>query len=283
MTEEQWLERYGPWAVVTGASEGIGRATARGIAERGANVLLVARREGRLRRLAAELSATYGVYTRVAAVDLADPDGWRAVVEAAEELDVGLLVAAAGFGTSGHLIANSLDNELQMVDVNCRSVLALTYAFGRQLAMRGRGGLVLMSSLVGFQGVPRAANYAATKAYVQTLAEGLHQELAPYGVDVLSSAPGPVESGFAERARIRLGSALEPETVAEGTLRALGHRTTIRPGGLSKLLEASLALLPRFLRVRVLGRVMGGMTQHRPAPALPKAPRVALGSGEWGE
>jgi short-subunit dehydrogenase len=120
-----------------------------------------------------------------------------------------------------------------------------------------------MSSIVAFQGVPRAAHYAATKAYVQTLAEGLRVELAPHGVDVLAAAPGPVASGFAERADLRMGQALDPAQVGQATLDALGRRATVRPGWLSKLLGYSLTLLPRRGRSRILAAVMRGMTQHQ--------------------
>jgi hypothetical protein len=123
-----------------------------------------------------------------------------------------------------------------------------------------------MSSVVAFQGVPRAANYAATKAYVQSLAEGLRAELRPLGVDVVASAPGPVHSGFAERAGMRMGLALTPSAVASATLAALGRRGTVRPGWLSKLLGWSLALLPRWVRVRVMALVMGGMAQDEHPP-----------------
>jgi len=123
--------------------------------------------------------------------------------------------------------------------------------------------LVLLSSLVGFQGVPRAAHYAATKAYVQTLAEALHVELGPLGVDVLASAPGPVHSGFAARADMRMGVALQPSAVARVTLSALGHTTTVAPGLLSKVLLGALVPLPRWARTRVMGRVMRGMTQEK--------------------
>ena len=117
---------------------------------------------------------------------------------------MGLFVASAGFGTSGPLLECDLNQELNMVDVNCRALLQLSVLFGRRFAARGRGGLVLLSSLVAFQGVPRSANYAATKSYVQTLAEGLHLELAARGVDVLASAPGPVLSGFGARSRMKM-------------------------------------------------------------------------------
>jgi short-subunit dehydrogenase len=143
------------------------------------------------------------------------------------------------------LIDAPLAVECDMVDVNCSAVLAMSWHFARRFAARRRGGLVLISSLLAFHGVPRAANYAATKAYVQTLAEGLRVELAPFGVDVVASAPGPIRSGFAERADMKMALSLEPEVVARLTLRALGRRTTVRPGWLSKLLGWSLARRPR--------------------------------------
>lgn len=260
--QKRLRERYGPWAVVTGASDGIGRAFATLLAEAGLHLVLAARRGEVLEALAATLAGAHGIQTRVVAADLGKAAGIEAVASATGALDVGLLVASAGFGTSGAFIDARLETELEMIDVNCRGVAALTHLFGNRLAKRGRGGLVLMSSLVAFQGVPRAANYAATKAYVQSLAEGLRVELAPRGVDVLASAPGPVHSGFAARAAMTMGMAQSPAEVAAGTLAALGRRGTVRPGLLAKLLEASLALLPRARRVAMMGRVMDGMTRH---------------------
>jgi short-subunit dehydrogenase len=120
-----------------------------------------------------------------------------------------------------------------------------------------------MSSLLAFQGVPKAACYAATKAFVQTFAEGLRRELDGSGVDVIASAPGPVRSGFEARANMRMSAAAEPSAVARATLAGLGRSGTVRPGVLSKVLEASLAPLPRWGRSRILAVVMGGMTAHQ--------------------
>ncbi len=265
------LGRYGPWAVVTGASDGLGRAIAEELARDGLSLVLVSRRKEVLEDLAASLTSRAGIDTRIVAADLGQPEGVARVAEQTEELDVGLLVAAAGFGTSGDLLDHDLDTELAMVDVNIRAVLALSYRFGHRFADRGRGGLVLFSSLLGFQGVPRAANYAATKAYVQSLAEGLRLELAPRGVDVLATAPGPVASGFAARADMRMGMALTPAQVARRTIRALGRRTTVRPGWLSQFLELLLAPLPRWGRTRILQQVMGGFTAHQ-RPLASQAP-----------
>lgn len=227
---EDFRVRYGPWAVVTGASSGIGRQIAVQLGRTGVHLVLVARSQVLLDELAAALGAQYGVHTRVIAVDLAADAGLRAVQEGTADLDVGLLVASAGFGTSGPFLSADPADELAMLDLNCRAVVSLCLHLVPRLVERGRGGLVLMSSLVGFQGTPGAAHYAATKVYVQTLAEGLRAELRPAGVDVLASAPGPVRSGFAERADMRMGRTVDPATVARASLEALGRRATVAPG-----------------------------------------------------
>lgn len=272
MTEQkQALAKYGPWAVVTGASDGIGKAMAFDLAADGINVVLVARRRDVLQAVADEIEAGYGVNTLVVAADLALSDGVDAVIAAAQPLDVGLLVAAAGYGTAGRFIDLPLERELNMLDVNSRAVLALVHHFGRRFAEQRRGGIVLFSSVVAFQGVPRSANYAATKAYIQSLAEGLGRELAPMGVDVLASAPGPVASGFAARADMQMGAALTPDVVSRATLDALGRKTNVRPGMLSKVLIGGLNLLPRRRRVGAMAQIMAGMTQHQAQPeALPE-------------
>lgn len=256
-------ERYGPWAVVTGASDGIGREFATSLAAAGVNVVLVARRAVLLDALAGELAATHGVQARAISVDLAAEAGVEEVVARTLKLDVGLFVAAAGFGTSGPFVDANIMDELTMIDVNCRAVASLSYAFARRFVERKRGGIVLMSSLVAFQGVPRAANYAATKAYVQSFAEALRLELKPLGVDVIASAPGPVHSGFAARASMTMGLAQKPRDVAGATLDGLGRVGTVRPGWLAKVLEFSLKLLPRWGRVRMMAIVMAGMTKRR--------------------
>ena len=124
--------------------------------------------------------------------------------------------------------------------------------------------MIFLSSVVAFHGVPRQANYAASKAYVQSLAEGLHVELKPLGVDVLSVAAGPIASGFAARSGLDVGNAPAPSIVAKAALRCLGKQTTVRPGFLSKLLGYSLNLLPRWGRILVMTQIMKGMTKNRP-------------------
>lgn len=255
-------QRYGPWALVTGASDGIGRACAEQLAAEGFNLLLVARRDHKLEALAHQLGREHHIACATLAADLGTTDGVALAIAAAANHDIGLMVAAAGFGTAGAFVGIEPAEELAMIDVNCRAVVALTHALARQM-QRNRSGrrsaLVLLSSLVAFQGVPRSATYAASKAFVQVLAEGLRPELAALGIDVLAVAPGPVHSGFAARAGMTMGFAQTPAQVARGALSALGRTGTIRPGWLAKLLEYSLALLPRTGRTRIMGLVMAGM------------------------
>jgi short-subunit dehydrogenase len=253
--------------VVTGASDGIGYAFALELAALGMNLVLVARRADRLNELAHELRASHKVQVTVLAADLSTPQGLSEVVEATDRIDAGLLVASAGYGTSGPLLEANLQRERNMLDLNCYAVLEQSVVFGNRFAQRGKGGIILLSSLVGWQGVPQSAHYAATKAYVQSLAEALRLELKPNHVDVLASAPGPVSSGFAARADMVMGAAVPPAVVARESLHALGRRTTVVPGGLSKLLTYSLVPLPRPIRSFIMGQVMGGMTKHQKAAA----------------
>jgi len=258
--QKRLYSRYGSWAVVTGASSGIGKEMALRLAEAQLNLVLVARSQDVLEQLATDLSKQYGIETRVVRLDLATETGMDTLATVTQDLDVGLLVAAAGFGTSGLFLNSQLDQEMEMLNVNCRALLALTWFFGQRFAKQGRGGVVLMSSIVGFQGLPFAAHYAATKAYVQTLAEGLSVELAPMGVDVIASAPGPTNSGFGARAGMKMGQVLHPKEVAQVTLNALGRKFFVLPGLLTKVLIYSLVPLPRWARVRIMGSVMKSMT-----------------------
>ncbi|MEM9831077.1 MAG: SDR family oxidoreductase [Bacteroidota bacterium] len=254
--------KYGSWAVVTGASSGIGLELATRLAESGLNLVIHGRDSTRLAQIQQELSSQYGVKINTVAADLSESTGTDQIITAAQGLDIGLLVASAGFGTSGLMLNNSIHEETNMLRVNCESLLILTHHFSQYFAQQKRGGIVLMSSMVGFQGVPFAANYAATKAYVQSLAEALALELKPYGVDVLAAAPGPVTSGFGKRANMKMDMSLTPAQVGVPILSALGRKNVVLPGFLTKFLVYSLRTAPRWGKVRIMKRVMGGMTQR---------------------
>jgi len=265
ITSPTQLHDYGPWGFVTGATEGIGRAIAVELGRAGFNLVLVARRPAELDTVAKSLSNQFEVETLCLAEDLAEPAAVERIVKRTTHLDIGLAVMAAGFGSVGEFVQSDLNTELDMIAVNVSAVMALAHLFARRLVARGRGGLVLFSSIVGWQGTPLQANYAATKGYVQVFAEGLHAELSDDGVHVLAVAPGPVRSGFAVRAGMTMRAAAEPEGVARQALAALGRRATLIPGVGTKTRTYALWSLPRSARSRIMRSVINGM-RNEPEP-----------------
>lgn len=262
-----WKERYGPWAVVTGASSGIGREMVGQIAGRGVNVVLVARGQEALEEVAAGVSERHGVQARVCVADLADPgfvEVVRGVVEG-EGLEVGLLVNNAGFTTTGGVLDHDVGANSEMIDVNCRAPLLLTHALAPAMRERGRGGVVLTASVMGWGGAAGWATYNATKGFDLLLAEGLAAELEPHGVDVVALCPGGTRSGFqaaggvkavadmAWSTRIAVG---EVGPVAKAGLDGLGRRRVVVPGLMNKLMVFSMRFLPRRLNTFVLGMVV---------------------------
>jgi short-subunit dehydrogenase len=187
-------ERYGPWALITGASSGIGKAFAETLALRGLNLVLVARRLGRLQEIAGDLSVQHGVQTITLEADLAMPEVATTIAAETASLDVGLLVSNAGFSIKGEHADNDPDEMTRMLMVNCHAPMQLTHAFIPRLRTRGRGGIILTSSVEGLIGVPYSGAYSATKALVKALGEALWAELRGYGVDVLTLCPGATET-----------------------------------------------------------------------------------------
>ncbi|MEM8909144.1 MAG: SDR family NAD(P)-dependent oxidoreductase, partial [Bacteroidota bacterium] len=189
--------------------------------------------------------------------------GIQQLILATTELPLGIVILNAGYGTSGKFIHSNLEEEINMLELNCKALLQLSHHFAKRFVQNQRGALVLMSSIVAFQGVPNAAHYAATKAYVQSLGEALAIELRPKGVDVLCAAPGPVQSGFAHRADMNMGQTLSPQQVGVPILRAIGKKTTVLPGWLTKLLVYNLSMVPRWVKVNIMDKVMEGFTKHQ--------------------
>jgi uncharacterized protein len=261
--KKRLLTKYGPWAVVTGASSGIGMAIATQLADAGFHLVLQGRELTRLEDIRQKLQQEYKTTIKIISSDLSDTAGTDLLIRETQQYETGLLAASAGFGTSGSFVDSSLHTEVSMLRVNCEAVLALIHHFTHRFTQQQRGGIILLSSLVAFQGVPYAANYAATKAYIQTLGEALAVELKPRGIDVLTSAPGPVESGFGKRANMKMNGAQDASQIAAPVLKALGKQSHVVPGRLSKLLTCSLRTVPRRVKIKIMGKIMGGMTKHQ--------------------
>ncbi len=259
------MSRYGPWAVVTGASSGIGEAIARELAARGLHLVLCARRKDRLDALAAELAGQHGTQARAVEVDLAQPGFVSVIEQATADLDVGLLVNNAGFGDKGPFLGTGIDTHVRMLDTNCKAPLILTHALAPRLVARGRGGILFTSSTAAFQGLPFAAHYAATKGYDLQLAEGLWYELRPRGVDVVALCPGPVDTEGPRRTGVKPAKVpvqiMDPRTVAVFGLDALGGGPVAVPGLTNRLLHALVKLVPRRLATAVSGRMILRVTE----------------------
>lgn len=227
-------QRYGPWAVVAGASEGIGASFAEKLAALGLNLVLVARRAKLLEALARRLRQQNDVDVRTQPLDLGAPDVVDGMRSATQGLDVGLLIYNAAYSPIGAFIDIDVEQHLKAVDVNVLGPLRLSHYFGRCFAERGRGGIILMSSMSAFQGTAMVANYAATKAYDSLLAEGLWYELKERGVDVLSCVAGATLTPSYESSTDRiptkgLARPMKPDEVTEQALDDLGRR----PRGIS--------------------------------------------------
>jgi short-subunit dehydrogenase len=250
-----FLQQYGPWAVVAGASEGMGAEFARALAARGLNVVLVARRAAMLDELATTLRAAAAVEVRTLAVDLAGADCVKRITEGTTGLEVGLLVYNAALAPHGRFIDTPVDEHLAALEVNVRTPTALAHHFGKAMAMRKRGGLVLLSSLTAFQGSPFVTTYGATKSYNLALAEGLWFELRDAGVDVLSVAAGATKTpNFLKAAKTAPGI-LEPAAVVADALRALGHRPLTIPGWFNRIASFFMRrFLPRALTISIMGQ-----------------------------
>ncbi len=251
-----FAEKYGPWAVVAGASEGLGAAFAAALAARGVNLLLLARRVNLLERVAQDLRAGHDIEVRTEACDVARADFADALARLTADIEIGLGVYNAAFAPVGEMHTRALDDLLRVIDVNVRAPLVFARTLAPRMVAQGRGGIVLMSSLAGFQGAPRIATYAASKAFNIVLGEGLWAELKPHGVDVLVAAAGAIRTpGYAKAASGDAPGTLDAHVVAEQTLDALGNGPLVVPGGVNRVARFVLGrMLPRRTAIGIFGR-----------------------------
>jgi short-subunit dehydrogenase len=248
--------------LITGASSGIGEVFARKLAARGRNVLLVARSEDKLIRLCNELGRSNSIRAQYVALDLSEPDAAERLFAEAEKrgLTIDLLINNAGFGSMGDFSQLDLARELNMIDLNIKSLVDLTYKFLAPMRERKQGAIINVASTAGFQAVPFMATYAATKAFVLSFSEALWEENRPFGIQVMALCPGVTETNFFEAARGKKPPARvaqTPEQVVETALKGLGRgKSHIISGWTNFFMTQSERLAPRTLVTRVAGRMM---------------------------
>lgn len=259
------VERYGPWALVAGASEGIGAAFATALAEAGFSLVLIARRAAPLDALAEDLRKRFGKNVEVHAVDLGNADLEARVQAIAASHEIGLLVYNAALSIVAPFLETSLADKQRILDVNARGPMICAHVLGEQMAARGRGGIVLLSSLTAFWGSAWVATYGATKAFNLSLGEALAHEMAESGVDVVVSCAGATRTpNFVNLLRGRKGpSAMSPEDVARETLAALPNRGGFVPGRFNRFAQFMLTrLMPRRLAIRVMAGQTRGLLEY---------------------
>lgn len=259
MTDPQFKEKYGPVALVTGASSGIGQAFAEVLVAKGLDLVIVARRQDRLAELAARLEQAHGVKVRICAADLAQSDAARVMLDATADLDVGLVVSNAGFGLKGEHAANDPVAMTDMLMVNCNVPMQLAHGFIPRLRARGKGGIIFTSSIEGLMGCPYSTAYSASKALVIALGEGLWGELQGEGIDVLTLCPGATESEAAEKQGIdmsQLQNVMTAEEVARATLDNIANGPTFFSSEYYKANFDKLLSLPRRTALTAMAQGM---------------------------
>jgi short-subunit dehydrogenase len=253
----------GKWALVTGASAGIGEAIAKQLAIAGAHLIVTARRTERLATLASDLGAKRGTRVEIFQADLAQPGAASQIhaFTSGKGIEVELLVNNAGFGAFGCNHEISADRLLEMIQVNCAAVVELTRLYVPGMVERGHGDILIVASTAAFQAVPFISTYAATKAFDLIFAEGIAEELRPFGVHVCALCPGSTNTEFQQVAKQPDRAFRFAETadkVARVGLEGLGRgETCVISGARNRWMVASERLAPRSFVAKMAAKVMG--------------------------
>lgn len=259
------IRSTGKRALITGASSGLGLDFADLLAAKKVDLVLAARRREPMEKLADELRRKYGVDVIVEPIDLAAPGAAARLKAALDEkaIQIDVLVNNAGYGLHGEFLDTPIERTTDMIQLNITALTELSYVFGRDMAARGSGGILLVASLLAFQPVPTYAAYAATKSYVLSFGEALHDELSSKGVVVTSLCPGHTETGFDVAAGASVSPMLrmltmKPRPVAESGIRALEQRkASVIAGFMNNVVAFSNRLTPRSMQRASMKRVLG--------------------------
>ncbi|HET6736067.1 SDR family NAD(P)-dependent oxidoreductase [Mycobacterium sp.] len=258
--------KYGPWALIAGASDGVGAAFAEAVARNGINVVLLARRAELLNQLAQDIQSRTGVETRVLVTDLGAADATESIVTATAGLDIGLLVYCAGADADfTHFLENSIAASERMLQRNCLIPMQLSHQFGQAMVERGRGGIVILSAGSAFVGAPNMAVYGATKAFDMIFAESLWAELRGQSVDALAVVLGETDTPSLRRLREERGlagpnepipGATTAEEVVDAAFKTLGKNPTCMAGKQIRWAARLICPIPRGVLVRLTERVI---------------------------
>lgn len=262
-------QQFGPWALVTGASSGIGKEFSQQIAAAGINVVLVARRESVLADVGYSIARDFKVQYRVLAMDLSQESFIARLAEGTDDLNIGLVVSNAGTGNSGEFLSHDRQLLQATLRLNTMAHLDVAHHFGRKLAQRGKGGMILVGAMGAEIGIPRMANDGAAKAYVHSLGEALHYEFKPLGVHVTVLPPGPTDTpvlmklGFDPRTMPMRPMSVE-QCVSEGLDALKENRSRVVPGRLNRIMNA---LVPASVQRTMMAKMFGKAIANKLAAA----------------
>lgn len=266
-SDTDFHSKYGPCALVAGAAVGLGAEYSRQIAQHGLDLVLLDRDAAPLEATAKEIRKQHGVQVRTLTVDLARPDLVDAIRPALDGVELGLLVYNAAIGTVAPFFEMTPAHVDMMIDVNCRGPLRLAHALVPPMIERGRGGLILMSSLSGNIGSAQLAVYAASKAFTLVVADALWAELRPHGVDVLAVQPGSTRTPgwLSSQSTDSTATALpvmEPDEVVREALATLGVEPSVVPGELNRQGAEVLARMTRRKAIELMSVVTGNLVRN---------------------
>lgn len=265
--------QFGPWALITGASSGIGREFARQIAASGINVVLVARREALLKAAGAEFSESYGVEHRVVVADLSEEGFLSRIISATGDLDIGIVISNAGTANPGEFLKLHRDELVRILKLNSLAHMEIAHHYGPGLVQRRRGGIVLCGAMGATQGVPYMANESGAKSYVQSFGEALHVELSPLGVSVSVLIVGPTQTAIIEKigfdpATMPMKPMAPEQCVFEGLEALKRNRATHLSGRMNRIMNALIpASLSRGMMRTTLAKALAA--RARAASGLP--------------
>jgi short-subunit dehydrogenase len=250
------IDKYGKWAIITGASSGIGEEFANRLSAEGFNLIIVARRKDKLENLAKKLSAINKVEIIPVELDLTEDNFVKKLLSVTAGKEIGMLVNNAGFGSTGEFINTDTEHEIKMVKLNCLAPVILTHYYVNEMKDRNKGALVFLGSVVAFQPTPLMATYSATKVFNLFLGNSLWWELKKYNIDVLSLNPGGTDTEFQRISDAKTGPV--PRTakqVVDTAMQALGKKPSVVDGFFNKIASVS----SRFVSSRMMLKISGGI------------------------
>ena len=253
------IKKYGEYALVTGASSGIGREFAKALAKEGMNLVLVARRKKELELLAQELRERTEVEVIIYSIDLTLPDAVEKIASFTQNINIGAVILNAGMQTHGSFTKTSLQEQDKLLELNVKVPMKMAHIFAKRFVEKGSGALVFLASTFAYQAVPYFSNYAASKSYILNFAEALHVELAPKGVDVLALSPGLTKTEMPDKIAMDFSkmpiSVMESDQVVQTALSALKKRkSSVIPGGRNKMMAfMAQRMMPRAAIAAMFG------------------------------